>query len=55
MSGHHPVETWRRELLSRPDAESEDVQRAIAVIDEYLAPEGSPEAFAAQKRAWPDT
>lgn len=54
MSGHHPVEAWRTELLARPDAESEDVQRAGAVIDKYLAPEGSPEALAAQTRAWPD-
>ena len=55
ISGRHPVETWRKELLARPDAESEDVRRAIAVIDEYLAPESSPEALTAQARAWPDT
>lgn len=54
MSGHHPVESWRAELLARPDAENEDVQRAVAVIDEYLAPEGSPEAFTARARAWPE-
>lgn len=51
MSGHHPV----KELLARPDAENVDVQRAVAVCDEYLAPEGSPEAIAAAERAWPVT
>ena len=48
------VEAWRAELLARPDADREDVQRAIAVVDEYLAPHDSPEAVAAGKRAWPD-
>jgi hypothetical protein len=48
------VEAWRAVLLARPDADNEDVQRAIAVVDEYLAPNGSPEAVAAAKRAWPD-
>lgn len=52
--GMSMVEAWRAELLARPDADAEDVQRAIAVIDEYLAPHGSPEAIAAGKRAWPD-
>lgn len=42
------------ELLAKPDAENEHVQRAVAVIDEYLSPEGSPEALAAQARAWPE-
>ncbi len=55
MSGYHPVEEWRGELLARPDADDVDVQRAVAVCDEYLAPEGSPEAIAAKARAWPDT
>ncbi|MCP1638286.1 hypothetical protein J2T34_003398 [Kerstersia gyiorum] len=41
------------ELLIRPDANCEDVQRAVAVVDEYLAPHGSPEAVAAGKRARP--
>ncbi|HEY0123589.1 MAG TPA: hypothetical protein VGC14_17865 [Rhizobium sp.] len=54
MSGHHPLEAWRAELLARPDVESEDVQCAVAVIDEYFAPAGSPEAIAAKMRAWPD-
>lgn len=54
MSGHHPVEEWRAELLTRPDADCEDVQRAVAVIDEYLAPHDSPEAIAAKARAWPE-
>lgn len=53
MSGHHTLEAWRAELWARPDSESDDVQRAVAVIDEYLAPEGSPEAIAAKARAWP--
>lgn len=52
--GTSMVEAWRAELLTRPDADTEDVQRAVAVIDEYLAPYGSPEAVAAGKRAWPD-
>ena len=55
MSGDRPVKEWRAELLARPDADNADVQRAVAVCDEYLVPEGSPEALAAQKRAWPDT
>ena len=41
------------QLLARPDADSEDVQRAVAVIDEYLAPHGSPEAVAAGKPVEP--
>lgn len=54
MSGHHPVKGWRAELLARPDADNVDVQRAVAVIDEYLVPEGTQEAIAAQAWAWPD-
>ncbi len=53
MSGPIPVAEWRTELLARPDVESDGVQRAIAVCDEYLAPHGSPEAKAAAERAWP--
>ncbi len=51
--GTADVEAWRAELLARPDADSEDVQRAVAVIDEYLAPHGSPEAVAAGKPVEP--
>lgn len=54
MSGLHPVAEWRTELLARSDAENENVQRAIAICDEYLAPDGSPEAKAAAARAWTD-
>ncbi|WES67064.1 hypothetical protein [Superficieibacter sp. HKU1] len=52
--GRQMIESWREELLSRSDAMSEDVQRAIAVCDEYLAQEGSPEAVDAAARAWPE-
>ncbi|MCP1680713.1 hypothetical protein [Kerstersia gyiorum] len=51
--GTSMVEAWQVELLIRPDANCEDVQRAVAVVDEYLAPHGSPEAVAAGKRARP--
>lgn len=51
--GTADLKAWRAELLARPDADSEDVQRAVAVIDEYRAPHGSQEALAAAKRAWP--
>lgn len=49
-----PLTAWRALLLARPDAGSEDVQRAVAVIDEWLFPDGSSEAMAARRRAWPD-
>ena len=45
--------TWRDELLARVDAETRDVVRAIAVCDDYLAPEGSVEGRLAQEKAWP--
>lgn len=45
---------WRSQLLALPHADNEYVQGAIAVIDEFNAPEGSPEAKAAHARAWPD-
>lgn len=47
------VEQWREELLSRPDSASETIQRAVAVCDEYLAPEGSEAALCAARKAWP--
>lgn len=52
-AGRPMIEAWRAALLARPDAASEGVQRAVAVCDEYLAPEGSPEGKAAAERAWP--
>ncbi|BCQ22357.1 hypothetical protein NK8_04660 [Caballeronia sp. NK8] len=52
--GREDVLMWRKELLARSDAESTDVTRAIAVCDDYLAPEGSEEAWLAQAKAWPD-
>lgn len=51
--GRADVLAWRQELLARGDATTPDVSRAIAVCDEYLAPEGSPEARAASAKAWP--
>ena len=52
--GFEVVKEWREELLSRQDAGTEDVQRAIAVCDDFLAPAGSPESEAARARAWPE-
>ncbi|VXC51332.1 conserved hypothetical protein [Burkholderia sp. 8Y] len=52
--GRPDVLMWRTELLSRDDATSVDVLRAIAVCDDYLAPEGSEDGRAAQAIAWPD-
>lgn len=52
-AGRSAVEALRTGLLARPDAACEDVQRAVAVCDDYLAPEGSPEGHAAALRAWP--
>lgn len=51
--GRADVLTWRDELLARVDAETRDVVRAIAVCDDYLAPEGSVEGRLAQEKAWP--
>lgn len=51
--GRPDVILWRYELLARRDAETEQVIRAIAVCDDYLAAEGSEEARAAQGIAWP--
>ncbi|MFM0140406.1 hypothetical protein [Caballeronia grimmiae] len=52
--GRPDVLMWRTELLSRDDATSLDVLRAIAVCDDYLAPGGSEEGRAAQAIAWPN-
>ncbi|BCQ25815.1 hypothetical protein NK8_39930 [Caballeronia sp. NK8] len=52
--GREDVLTWRKELLARSDAETTEVTRAVAVCDDYLAPEGSEEARLAQTKAWPD-
>ncbi|WP_277185429.1 hypothetical protein [Caballeronia sp. BR00000012568055] len=51
--GRPDVLRWRQELLARQDADTENVVRAIAVCDDYLAPEGSDESRAAQAVAWP--
>ncbi|AME27351.1 hypothetical protein AXG89_26620 (plasmid) [Burkholderia sp. PAMC 26561] len=51
--GRADVVTWRDELLARVDGETQDVLRAIAVCDDYLAPEGSVEGRLAQAKAWP--
>ncbi|SAL63942.1 hypothetical protein AWB74_03406 [Caballeronia arvi] len=53
-SGRSDVLAWRAELLARADANTPEVSRAVAVCDEYLAPEGSPEALAATAKAWPN-
>ncbi len=52
--GSEVVKEWREELLSRQDAGTEDVIRAIAVCDDFLAPAGSPESEAARARACPE-
>lgn len=44
----------RAHLLALPHADNDYIQRAIAVIDEFNAPAGSPEEAAARARAWPD-
>ncbi|OBR54723.1 hypothetical protein [Paraburkholderia tropica] len=36
MSGDHPAELWLDELKVRPDAATQPVQAAMAVIEEYL-------------------
>jgi len=51
--GREDVLMWRNELLAREDAETQDVLRAIAVCDDYLAPEGSVEGQLARAKAWP--
>ncbi|MEC5407577.1 hypothetical protein VOM14_18680 [Paraburkholderia sp. MPAMCS5] len=52
-NGRATVQAWRDELSTRADAADTEVVRAIAICDEYLAPEGSAEALAAQAIAWP--
>ena len=52
--GREDVVMWRQELSARKDAETTDVVRAIAVCDDYLAPEGSEEARLARAQAWPE-
>lgn len=54
VNGEKPLAAWRALLLSRPDADTDAVQQAVAVIDEYLAPHGSAAAKAAHRRAWPE-
>jgi hypothetical protein len=53
-NGPEAVRIWRDELAARVDASDSEVIRAIAICDEYLAPEGSPEGLAARAKAWPD-
>jgi hypothetical protein len=36
MSGDHPAELWLDELKARPDAATQPVQAAMAVIEDYL-------------------
>ena len=52
--GREDVLAWRAELLARADANTHEVLRAVAVCDEYLAPEGSTAALAASAKAWPN-
>lgn len=40
MSGDHPAELWLDELKARPDAATQPVQAAMAVIEDYLATPG---------------
>lgn len=36
MSGDHPAELWLDELKARPDAATQPVQAAMAVIEDWL-------------------